>query len=75
VIRLSVKELAANYLQAVEQIGGCTDSNCVILQPTGQHTNGGCECCFNMDSTQERRVRRLLMMAQHLAKEVTSDPS
>jgi hypothetical protein len=74
-IKPDPKELAADYLRAAEQVGGCMDGGCVILQPTGQHTNGGCRCTLKMDPIRERGVRKLLMMAQHLAKEVTHDPS
>lgn len=69
-ITADAKELAANYLKAAEQVGGCMDGGCVILQPTGQHTNGGCRCVYKMDPLKERAVRQLLMRAQHLAREV-----
>lgn len=25
-------------------LNGCSDGNCVIRRPVGQHTNGGCQC-------------------------------
>jgi hypothetical protein len=28
----------------LETIGGCTDGYCIIIKPTGAHTNGGCKC-------------------------------
>ena len=34
------EELAAR----LEQIGGCGNANCIVYEPPGQHTNGGCKC-------------------------------
>ncbi len=59
--------LASSYLQAAKQVGGCADGNCVVLRPTGMHTNGGCRCTHDMDRARERGVARLLGMAQHIA--------
>lgn len=30
--------------EALNDIGGCGDGNCLIVKPTGMHTNGGCRC-------------------------------
>lgn len=62
-----LENLASSYLQAAKQVGGCADSNCVVLRPTGMHTNGGCRCTHDMDRARERGVARLLGMAQHIA--------
>jgi hypothetical protein len=29
---------------ALEQIGGCSDGHCIVIEPRGMHTNGGCWC-------------------------------
>lgn len=69
-----LKKLAEDYLAAARHVGGCGDSGCVVIRPTGQHTNGGCRCMLNnTDPVRARGVSKLLMMAQHLAKEVTHD--
>lgn len=34
--------------EKLEQIGGCSDGNCIVWKPIGMHTNGGCRC--NTDS-------------------------
>lgn len=26
------------------EIGGCMDGHCLVVRPTGMHTNGGCRC-------------------------------
>lgn len=25
-------------------IGGCSDGGCIVIEPKGMHTNGGCRC-------------------------------
>jgi hypothetical protein len=60
--------LASSYLQAAKQVGGCGDGNCVVLRPTGMHTNGGCRCTHDMDRARVLGVARLLGMAQHIAR-------
>jgi hypothetical protein len=64
--------LAFSYLQAAKHVGGCGDGNCVVLRPTGMHTNGGCRCTHDMDRARERGVARLLGMAQHIARAALS---
>lgn len=61
-------EAARKYVAAAEYVGGCGDGNCVVLRPTGMHTNGGCRCTYNMDRARERGVRGLLMIAQSFAR-------
>lgn len=67
------KTLAAEYIEIAAQIGGCGDGNCVILQPTGMHTNGGCRCPRDLDAGQMMRLRALLRKGQHLAKTVAQE--
>ena len=61
------EQIAAEHLEIATQIGGCGDGNCVILQPTGMHTNGGCRCPRDMDAAQMMLLRALLRKGQHLA--------
>jgi hypothetical protein len=28
----------------LNDIGSCSDGNCIIVKPKGMHTNGGCKC-------------------------------
>jgi hypothetical protein len=67
--------LASSYLQAAKQVGGCADGNCVVLRPTGMHTNGGCRCTHDMSFMRELRVARLLGMAQHIARSLLPSES
>lgn len=30
--------------ERLAEIGGCGDGGCIVVQPQGQHTNGGCRC-------------------------------
>lgn len=68
-----IKLLAENYLTAAKRVGGCSDGGCVVIRPTGQHTNGRCRCTLEMDAIRQRGVRNLLMMAQRLATTVLED--
>jgi hypothetical protein len=61
------EQIAAEYLEIATQIGGCGDGNCVILQSTGMHTNGGCRCPRDMDAGQMMLLRALLRKGRHLA--------
>lgn len=51
------------YESKMQQIGGCSDGGCVVVKPTGMHTNGGCKCWKNQHSMQ-----RLARAANSLAK-------
>lgn len=68
------KTLAAEYLERAKLIGGCGDSNCVIVRPVGMHTNGGCRCVRDMDAQQLMGVRSLLMKSQQMARLLTQEP-
>ena len=37
---MSREELA----ERLGQIGGCGNAHCIVYEPPGQHTNGGCKC-------------------------------
>jgi hypothetical protein len=63
-----VKQLAAQYLERAAHVGGCGDGNCVILRPTGMHTNGGCRCLHYPDKNQRMGIMVMLMTAQKLAR-------
>jgi len=39
-----ISDAAAKFDAALEHIGGCSDSACLIVKPQGMHTNGGCKC-------------------------------
>lgn len=43
--------------ERLTQIGGCLDGNCLVVKPTGMHTNGGCKCFRNDPIKAERVVR------------------
>jgi hypothetical protein len=64
------EQIAAEYLEIATQIGGCGDGNCVILQPTGMHTNGGCRCPRDMNAKQMMLLRALLRKGRHLAADI-----
>ncbi len=65
-IPAAVQKFADEYRQIAAQVGGCGDGGCVIVRPTGMHTNGGCRCTYHMDTMRERGVTRLLRKAQQL---------
>ena len=53
----------------LRQIGGCGDGNCCIVRPKGQHTNGGCKCCYQPDRQQQRKLEKVLRVYQrHIAR-------
>jgi hypothetical protein len=67
------QQLAEKYLDLARSVGGCGDGGCVVIQRTGMHTNGGCQCTLNADPMRQRGIRSLLMMAQHLAKDIINE--
>lgn len=38
--------------ERLNQIGGCSDGNCIVVKRKGQHTNGGCRCLTNAFNAQ-----------------------
>lgn len=50
------------YQSMASHVGGCTDGGCLILRPTGMHTNGGCKC-----PQDKIKAARLLQAGQQLA--------
>jgi hypothetical protein len=58
--------VAEDFLQQrLEDIGGCSDGNCIVIRPRGQHTNGGCRC--SRDSlTMQRLVNALKIEIERL---------
>jgi Uncharacterized protein conserved in bacteria len=50
------------YQAMAAHLGGCTDGGCLIVRPTGMHTNGGCKC-----PEDKTKARRLLQAGQQLA--------
>ena len=40
----AIRSASEELETSLSAIGGCGDGNCIVLQPKGQHTNGGCRC-------------------------------
>lgn len=53
------------YEAAANHVGGCGDSNCVVVRPVGQRTNGGCRCY-----TDKMKAQRMMMAGQMLSASV-----
>lgn len=47
-----ILEATKKLADRLQEIGGCTDGNCVVWKPTGMHTNGGCRCLNNQFKAQ-----------------------
>jgi hypothetical protein len=60
-----ILEVLSLYEQGMVLIGGCGDGNCVIAQPGGMHTNGGCRC-----HTDRTKALRAMSRARWLAEEI-----
>lgn len=52
----TVTEAIAKYDAQVEAAGPCSDGNCMIRKPVGQHTNGGCRCSSNSLKAQRMMI-------------------
>lgn len=48
---------------------GCGDGNCCIRRPKGQHTNGGCKCCYYPED--RFIVERALRINQRFCEDVS----
>lgn len=46
-IRKLLESALAEREENIASIGGCTNGNCIVQPPKGQHTNGGCGCYRN----------------------------
>ena len=53
------------YEAAANHVGGCGDSNCVVVRPVGQRTNGGCRYY-----TDKMKAQRMMMAGQMLSASV-----
>ena len=69
-LRDRMKQAAAEFDKQMDEAGGCTDGSCLIKKPTGQHTNGGCDC-----SRDNMKMQRLGFAARKLraAQDQTDD--
>jgi hypothetical protein len=63
-------DLVKRYRQMQEAIGGCSDGYCVIKEPSGMHTNGGCMCLMDLKLHEASRVGHLLRYAQQMADRI-----
>lgn len=60
---VKVANAIRDYDEEMETIGGCSDGYCLIKEPKGMHTNGGCRCLTN-----QHVARRAMMAAKRLRK-------
>ena len=69
-LRDRMQQAAAKFDKQMDEAGGCTDGYCLIKKPTGQHTNGGCDC-----SRDNMKMQRLGFAARKLraAQDQTDD--
>lgn len=72
-IRIQLLDIEKELAERLTHIGGCGDSNCVIIKPIGQRTNGGCRCSYDRMKMQRfasamniyhRQVMRLVRDSQ-----------
>jgi hypothetical protein len=53
---------------------GCSDGNCVVLRPTGMHTNGGCRCARKVaDAFKADALVKILRLHQERADTIRAD--
>ena len=52
--------------------GGCSDGNCCIRRPIGQHTNGGCRCAHYIENRYklERALRINQIFTENVARAI-----
>lgn len=64
----TVSEALANYDTMAAHVGGCTDGGCVIVRPTGMHTNGGCKCWQD-----KMKAQRMMRAAYQLSEAIRNE--